>query len=532
MSLYLRNRIKHMNCKSIYIKIFFLTLLIFSSIISFAQVQQPAQITKVSGVITDAKTKQTLPFVNVFAGDSSVNVTADEEGKYVLQSQKPFHQIKVSYVGYKPAVLNVMAGQDQVVNIRMVPVAQQVGEVGIRSGKKTRYRNKDNPAVELIRQVIAHKDQNRPESYNYVQYKEYDKMQFSLSNVSPTLSDRKFFKKYKFLLDNRDSTMIPGKSLLPIYLDEKLSETYYRKNPEKKRTVVLGEKGVNFGSYIDNEGLGQYFKHLYYDVDIYTNNIFLVSVMFLSPISNSAPTFYKFFITDTVVVNNTKVVELSFTPRNTTDQLFEGKIYITLDGNYAVQKAELNINKNINLNFVNTMHVNLEFEQNPDNRYHLSKSTILVDFGLTKNKKGGAVGIRTVTFSDYQVNKALADTAYDGPALVVMDEAKSRSNDFWTKNRLDTLSKAESKVYHNIDTLKSMPSYRRTMDIITLVLAGYKSLGPFEIGPANAFYSFNPVEGFRLRFGGRTTPELSKRYYFETYAAYGSKDERWKYFGR
>ena len=106
---------------------------------------------------------------------------------------------------------------------------------------------------------------------------------------------------------------------------------------------MLGKKkSVNFGSYIDNEGLGQYFKHLYYDVDIYTNNIFLVSVMFLSPISNNSPSFYKFFYyVNTVVVNNTKVVELSFTPRNTTDQLFEGKIYVTLDGNYAVQKAEL-----------------------------------------------------------------------------------------------------------------------------------------------------------------------------------------------
>ncbi|HEY4196048.1 MAG TPA: carboxypeptidase-like regulatory domain-containing protein, partial [Mucilaginibacter sp.] len=175
-----------MNCKSIYIKIFVLTLLVFSSAITFAQ----APATRVTGVITDAKTKQTLPFVNVFAADSSVNVTADDEGKYVLQSQKPFHQIKVSYVGYKPMVLNVNAGQDQVLNIRMIPVAQQLGEVVIRSGKKTRYRNKDNPAVELIRQVIAHKDQNRPESYDYVQYKEYDKMQFSLSNVSPTLSDR------------------------------------------------------------------------------------------------------------------------------------------------------------------------------------------------------------------------------------------------------------------------------------------------------------------------------------------------------
>ncbi|HTD98313.1 MAG TPA: DUF5686 family protein [Mucilaginibacter sp.] len=513
-----------MNFKRIYIKIFVLTLFLFSSSIAFAQ------ITKVSGTVTDAKTKQTLPFVSVSFVKSTIGVSSDDQGTYALESATPYSQIKVSYVGYKPLILTITPGKEQVLNIRLFTEDQQLNEVVIKSGKKARYRNKDNPAVELIRQVIAHKDENRPESYSYVQYKEYDKMQFSLSNVSPTLSDRKFFRKYKFLLDNRDSTLVPGKSLLPIYLNEKLSNNYYRKNPEKKKTVVLGEKSVNFGTFIDNEGLTQYFKHLYYEVDIYSNNIFLVSVQFLSPISNSAPTFYKFFITDTVVVNNTKVVELSFTPRNTTDQLFEGKIYVTLDGHYAVQKAVLTINKNINLNFVKTMNVNLEFEQNPDQRYHLSKSTMLADFGLNKKKKGGFIGIRTITFKDYQVNKALSDTTYDGPALVELGDFKDHNNAYWSQNRLDTLTTAESKVYHNIDTLKTIPSYRRTMDIISLVLAGYKSFGPFEVGPANSFYSFNPVEGLRLRFGGRTTPELSKRYYFETYAAYGFKDEKWKGF--
>lgn len=515
-----------MNYKDTFIKIFLLAVLVFSSTFAFSQ----ATGTRVSGVVTDAKTKQTLPFVNIFTADSSSNVTSNEDGKYTLSSTKPFREIKVSYVGYKPAIFQVTPGQDQVLNIRLFPSSQQLSEVVIKSGKKTKYRNKDNPAVELIRQVIAHKKQNRAESYPYVQYKEYDKLMFSFLNVSPTLSDKRFFKKYKFLLDNRDSTTVPGKTLLPAFLTEKLSQVYYRKNPEKKRTVVLGEKSVDFGKYIDSQGLGEYFKHMYYEVDIYDNNIFLMTNQMLSPISDSAPTFYKFFITDTVVVNNTKVVELSFTPRNTTDMLFEGKIYITLDGNYAVQKAVLIINKNININFIRSMEVDLDFEQNPDSRYHLSKSSILADFSLLKNKKGGLFGIRTITFKDYQVNKALADTAYSGDAVVESDDAKRRSDQYWVENRLDTLTRAESKVYHNIDTLKNMPSYKRTMDIITLVLAGYKSVGPAEIGPANAFYSFNPVEGLRLRFGGRTTPELSKRYYFETYAAYGFKDEKWKYF--
>jgi hypothetical protein len=68
------------------------------------------------------------------------------------------------------------------------------------------------------------------------------------------------------------------------------------------------------------------------------------------------------------------------------------------------------------------------------------------------------------------------------------------------------------------------------MDIATLVLAGYKNFGDFEVGPVNAFYSFNPVEGFRLRTGGRTTPHFSKRIYLENYVAYGFKDKKTKYF--
>ncbi|MES2276896.1 MAG: DUF5686 family protein [Bacteroidota bacterium] len=485
-----------------------------------------------TGTVTDANTKQPLSYVTVAFNGSNIGINTNDQGKYTIRTTQKFFQIKASFVGYKPALLTIVPGKEQVINIRLFPEAKALQEVTVVSAKKEKYRNKDNPAVELIRQVIEHKPQNRPEAYNYVEYRAYDKLQLSFINVSTTLAEKKFFRKYKFILDNRDTTLIPGKSLLPMYLDEKLTQNYYRKTPEKKRTVVLGQKSVNFGSFVDNDGLGQYIKHIYADVDIYQNNIFLITNQFLSPISDPAPTFYKFFITDTVVVNNQKLVELSFTPRNTTDMLFEGKIYITLDGNYAVQKAELIINKNINLNFVKSLKVSLDFEQNPDGRYHLSKSDILADFGLNKKKNGGIFGDRTITFKNYLVNQQRPDTTYEKTeATEISDDVKHRSDDFWAKNRLDTLTTAESKVYKNIDSLEKMPSFRRTMDIATLLLAGYKSFGPFEVGPSNAFYSFNPVEGLRLRLGGRTTPELSKRYYFETYGAYGFKDKEWKYFG-
>ena len=484
----------------------------------------------VNGVVTDNWNKQPLPYVSISFTGTTIGTTTDSLGRYTINSPDKQTSLTASLLGYKDANFLVKPGQQQILNIKLVSAAKQLNEVTILSGKKPRYHNKDNPAVELIRLVIDNKEKNRPENYSYVEYKEYDKMQFSFSNVSSTFSDRKFFRKYKFVIDNRDSVTVPGVSLLPFFLNEKLSQYYYRKDPEKEKTVVLGEKTVDFGGAIDAEGMAQYYKYIYNKVNIYDNDIYMMSSNFLSPIAGAAPTFYKYFITDTIVVNNSKVVELSFTPRNTTDIFFEGKLYITLDGNYAVQRAEMEINKNININFIKSMHIKQEFEQNPDKRYHLSKSTTLADFGITKNKKGGVFGIRSITYKNYVINQPHPDTTYKNSTLIGSDEVKHRSDEFWQQNRLDTLTTAESKVYKNIDSLRGMRSYQRTLSIVTLVFAGYKDFGPFEIGPANTFYSFNPIEGLKLRLGGRTTPELSKRYYFESYGAYGFKDDRFKYF--
>ncbi|GAA4333319.1 DUF5686 and carboxypeptidase-like regulatory domain-containing protein [Mucilaginibacter gynuensis] len=514
-----------MDCKILLKKLLLFPLFLLTSSILFAQN------TVVNGIVTDARTHKSISYVSVSFTGSTIGVSTGNEGKFTIRSTKPQTAIQVSFVGYKSATVNIKPGIEQTVNVRLVAEAQELDEVSIKGAKRAKYTNKNNPAVELIRKVIENKEKNQPESYPFVEYKMYDKMQFSFLNVSDKLSEKKFFRKYKFIIENRDSTTVPGKTLLPFYLNEKISQYYYRKDPKREKTIVLGERGVNFGSFIDNDGMGQYFKHMYAEVNIYDTNIFLLTNQWLSPISGPAPTFYKFFITDTVTTeNNSKLVELSFTPRNTTDMLFEGKMYITTDGNYAVQRAVLYLNRNINLNFVKSMRVDLDFEQNPDGRYHLSKSSTLADFGFNKKSNGGLFGIRTLTFKNYAVGSPRPDSTYRGDAVEQNDEVKNRDERFWTENRLDTLTTAESKVYKNIDSLTHMPSYRRLSDIASLLVFGYKGFGKFEMGPANSFYSFNPVEGFRLRLGGRTTPELSTRVYFETYAAYGFKDERWKYF--
>ncbi|MDF2432667.1 MAG: hypothetical protein JWP44_2298 [Mucilaginibacter sp.] len=490
-----------------------------------------AQNTVIKGTVTDARTHETMPSVTVSFEGTNIGQSSDNQGNYLLNGDGNFSRIRVSFIGYKTIFKDIIPGKAQVVDISMSEDRRTLTEVVIKSGKKARYTNKNNPAVELIRKVIAHKDQNRVENFNYAEYQQYERMIFSLSNLSEKFKSKKIFKNYQFLFTEQDSTAIGGKNLLPVYMEEKLSDNYFRKSPYAKKQVIQANKQVKYDeNFIDNEGLKTYFNRMYMDIEIYDNNIPLLGNQLLSPIADGAPSFYKFFITDTIKDVTPQLIELSFTPRNTTDMLFAGKIYITMDGNYAVQKALLSVNKHINLNFVRQMQTILQFEKTEGGRYRLSQSDLKIDFGLNKNKGGGIYGERIVVINNFATNKPRPQEVYSGPAQMIAYNAKEKGDDFWKVNRPDTLKSWQANIYKNIDSLQTIPSFKRTMKLVTLFVAGYDDLGPFEVGPVNTFYNFNPVEGFRLRLGGRTTTALSKRYYFETYGAYGFKDEKFKYF--
>ena len=502
-----------------------LVLLVLLPVVAFAQA------TTVTGVVTDAKTREKLPYVGVGIPQAGVGTTTDQDGRYTLQVPAPYRALVFSYLGYRTVTKAFAAGAPQEINVQLAASSALLNEVIVKGAKLPRYKNKENPAVALIRRVIENKAQNRPESYEYVEYKKYEKMTFSFSNLSEKFKNRKIFRNYQFLFTKQDSAAAGGVNMLPVYLEEKLSQEYYRKSPEQRKSVVLGNKQVQFDKhFIDNEGLSTYFNRMYQDIDIYANNVALLGNQLLSPIANNAPTFYQYYITDTLKQHTPPLIELSFTPRSKGDMLFNGKLYVTLDGNFAVQQADLSVDKRINLNFVKSLDASLEFAENPDKRYHLSKSVLAIDFGISQNKGSGFYGKRTVSYQDYQVDKPRPAGLYEGPRPAAADSTARPNAAFWQQNRPDSLSQLEKSIYKNVDTLQTIKSFQRTLEVFTFVLSGYKGFDWFEIGPSNTFYSFNPVEGFRLRVGGRTTPELSKRIYFETYTAYGFTDERWKYY--
>ena len=516
-------------------RLFYFAILI-GMIFSFQGLSAQSFIT-IKGKVMNADNYEAIPYasIKVMGANKDIGTSSNDNGEYTLTIPAEYKKIKISSVGFDPEEYPVSAEREQTIRVMLFP-ANSIEEIVVRAPKRGKYSNKNNPAVELIRKVVQHRDQNRLTGQAYAEYDQYEKISLGLSNLDEKFKNKKVFKKYQFLFEKDDTAQTASNYVLPAYMEEKFSKVYFRKDPNAKKQYIIADRKAEFDpKFIDNDGLSKYFNRLYDEVEIYDNNITILTNQFLSPIANSAPTFYRFYITDTIKNENESLVELSFFPRNKNDLLFKGKLYVTLDGNYAVKGAEMTVSDEINLNFVRDLNIELGFNKTNDNKYYLTKSSLGIDFSIT-NKGKGIKGKRVVLINDYVNGNVRPDSIYAVPDkyVVIPEEkqevAETKSESYWATLRPEPLSKSERSIYTNIDSLQSMPSFRTFMDISALVLSGYKQAGPVEIGPVNTFYSYNPVEGFRLRVGGRTTEQLSKRFYAEGYGAYGFEDQKWKYF--
>jgi len=487
----------------------------------------------ITGVVNDAVDHIPLPAVTVSILNSTVKTLTSTNGTFRILIPENASQIQFSFVGYKKRIVDLKAVSNPPLKIDLQPEHETLNDVNVNSKKRMKYRNKDNPAVELIQKVIDNKPINQAKNYNFTEYQKYEKMVFSLTDIPKKLLDKKFLKQYRFVFDAKDSTKIKGKNLYPLYMDEKVSDNFYSKDVGRTKTIIKAHQNVNLSAFVDQKGLDIYLTRMYQDIDIYSNNIFIVTNQFLSPIADNARNYYKFFITDTVSNAGKKLIELSFTPRVKGDLLFEGKLFITLDGKFAVKRTEFGLNKDINLNWIRNLNVKQYFEQDETGHFYLFKSNMMVDFGLFKNGKLGVFGERNITLSNFKVNQPRPAETYKNPdSVVVLANAKQQENQYWAANRGDTLSRSESQVYHNLDSLQNMPSFKKATNTLNLLATGYKKIGAVELGPASTFVSFSSLEGLRLRFGGRTLPEFNKTWYFQGYGAYGFTDQRWKYEAR
>ena len=207
--------------KSILLSLF--TFLVF---ISNAQ-----DVTRIKGVVLDAKTKEPLPFVNITFKGANIGTTTDFDGKYNLETQWAKSTLSASFVGYKTLYKTVVIGKSQTINFFLKNGAVEIETFVVKADKK-RYKNKGNPAVTLIKKVIDHKNDNRKESQNFYEYNKYEKIEIDLNNITEDFLNKKWLKKLEVVKDYIDTSEVNGKPYLPIFLRETASKMYYRKKPK------------------------------------------------------------------------------------------------------------------------------------------------------------------------------------------------------------------------------------------------------------------------------------------------------------
>ncbi|KAI9447044.1 hypothetical protein F5148DRAFT_1292460 [Russula earlei] len=347
-----------------------------------------AQGIHVSGTVRDSLTGKPLANVSIYATKENGTVT-NAEGHYTLRVRATTSTVHFRMTGYKEITRSLSRDTSVHLNISLTPIYQSLEDVTVSTKQKGKYTNKNNPAVELIREVIAHKEENRIDAYPTASYEKYEKLCVYMDRFPHWVSDNKLLEKYHFIFENKDTTKMPGKELTPVFIEETVSDNYYRRHPEKTKAIITGQKKIDYGQFIDSRGISSIFNRLYEDVDVYDNQVTLFTRQFTSPIADMAPTFYKFYIRDTILADNgDSLIRLYFTPRNTADLLFTGTLCVTMDGHYAVQQLSMRNNKHMNLGLIRDFSVKQEFTKDTTGKYFLSSSDVIGDFGFTPNGAG------------------------------------------------------------------------------------------------------------------------------------------------
>lgn len=512
-----------------YIKSFLLFLLLGCCFTISAQ--------NIQGVVTDSLTNEPIPYLSVFYEGKGVGGITDNDGHYSVETRKGWNKLTFSAVGYVTKVVNIIPGVTKTMNVKMRPDDIMLDEVVVKP-KREKYSRKNNPAVELMKKVIAHKNNNKLSENDYYQYNKYQKITMSLNDVTPEMLEKGMYKKMPFLKDQIEHCEETNKFILPISVDETASQKIYRKHPKSEKTIIKGmsSTGVN-ELFATGDMLSTVLKDVFTDVNIYDDDIRLLQYPFISPISSSdAISFYKYYIMDTTYVDKDKCFHLTFVPNNSQDFGFTGHLYVLADSSYTVKKCTMNLPKKSGVNFVDNMDIIQEFEQLPNGEWVLKTDDMIVEMTLMKIMQGFQIR-RTTRYSDYAFDELPQQLFKRKGAEIKEADAMMRGEDFWNQYRPVPLTQTESSMDMLVKKLEQMPGFKYVIFVLKAFIENFVETGTKEnpskvdIGPVNTMISNNYIDGLRLRMSAQTTANLNPHLFLKGYYAYGFKDHRSKYMG-
>lgn len=483
---------------------------------------------QIRGVVVDADDGYGVPYASIFFPNLHHSITTDGEGKFEL----PRHvgnAIVVSCVGYVKQHVTLDRATDSI-TVKLKPQSIALTGVTVKSHRK-RYSRKNNPAVELMRKVIARKKETNLLLKPYYSYQKYQKITLSENQVDTVKHKRKAWFRNQVEKSPLDTT----KLILPLMVNEQITKHLYRRDPKRDLDVIEATRSSGMNKIFQTgDMLNTVLKEVFQDVNIYDDYVRLLQYPFPSPLGRTAISFYHFYIEDTVKVDRDSCYHVLFYPANQQDFGFKGQMYITKDSAYQVKECILQIPKKSDVNFVDNMQVTQKFSKLPDGQWTLTDDDMKAEIRFTSILPRMLV-VRDTKLGMYSF-EPIDDKELRGKALTKEEpSARIRNDVFWRESRPIPLTQGESNMDYFVYRMTKSKNFGWMSIIARMVFENYVETGKpgskdyFDFGPISTLISHNFVDGYRWRVSGRTMADLSPHLFWNGFAAYGTSSHKWYY---
>lgn len=475
-----------------------------------------AQEVIVSGRVTDARTGDPVPFANVIFTGTTKGGTTDFDGYYQIKTSQKADSVSASFIGYITKTKAITSGE---INFQLEENIVNLEEVVFYAG--------ENPAYPIMRKVAANRQKNDKRSLDAYEYESYNKIEFDMNNLTEKFRERKIVQKITSVMDSIQVIAgEDGKPVLPIFISESISRYYFRSNPAQRKEMIEKTRikgvGIEDGTLV-SQLIGSSFQ----EYNFYQNWLNIVGKEFISPIADGWKLYYDYDLVDSLDVDGRYCYRLEYYPRREQDLAFTGTIWIDKE-THALVQINARVGKEANLNFVEQIKIQQTLVPTEAGPWMPSKTRVLLDLVQVTKNTASMLAKFYNSNTDYVINQPKEPEFYRTP-IELADDATKSGDSYWVQKRHDPLTPTEVNVYRMIDTLRNIPSVKTITTLSKVLAFGFIDVGAFDIGPWPLFYANNNIEGHRFRIGGQTDIELSEKFIFKGYLAYGTLDKRYKY---
>jgi hypothetical protein len=485
-----------------------------------------AQKKVIKGFIKDKHSDERIPFASISFKNAAAGKLSDSAGTFIfLLHEWPVDTLEITYVGYQDYILAIdssvtnKADNDQLTLNIFLERGKYNNEVVVK--------RKIDKGLLMWRRIVRKKPFNDRYRFRNFSYELYNKLELDLKNINKEKwQEMRLLRPFKFIFNNVDTS--EGPPVLPVYLTESISDYYYQKSPLKRREVFKGSKTIG----VNNESVSKLLGGMDQNINFYSNFIPVFDKQFVSPISDNGDAYYRYKVLDTQIVAGRRLFHLIFTPKRPGENTFEGDCWVH-DTTFAIQKMNLRLSREANINFVDKLSLIQEYKLVDDSTWFLSKDKFVVDIAPLGKTNLAFIGRKTTTyrniiFNDTSVISELAKNKIM-EEVILPAEAKTKTDEYWDQSRHEDLTKSEKAVYQMIDTLLKMPVFKKYTNWINFIGTGYMRVGNYDIGPWYNWITYNTLEGLRLRFDLGTNRYFHKKLILHGYLAYGFGDQKFKY---